>query len=100
MLAAISLGLGLGIATFQSVLYTGISKHGHEQILELLRLLTSGHIVDGGERALIFDRIQGVKENPVGEGTHLFVPWLQKPIIYDVRTTPRNIKSETGTKGG
>ncbi|EGG22362.1 hypothetical protein DFA_04480 [Cavenderia fasciculata] len=54
--------------------------------------------VDGGQRAVIFDRIAGVKDVVVGEGTHFIIPWLQKPHIFDVRTTPRTIKSETGSK--
>eukprot|EP00475_Leptophrys_vorax_P026607 TRINITY_DN3771_c0_g1_i1.p1 TRINITY_DN3771_c0_g1~~TRINITY_DN3771_c0_g1_i1.p1 ORF type:complete len:301 (+),score=62.58 TRINITY_DN3771_c0_g1_i1:73-903(+) len=54
--------------------------------------------VDAGHRALIFDRIQGVKESIYGEGTHFIVPLLQRPIIYDVRTRPRVISTTTGTK--
>ena len=54
--------------------------------------------VKGGTRAVIFDRLQGVKETVVNEGTHFVIPWLQKPIIYDVRTKPRNISTTTGSK--
>ena len=54
--------------------------------------------VRGGTRAVIFDRLQGVKEGVVNEGTHFLVPWLQKAIIYDVRTKPRNISTTTGSK--
>jgi prohibitin 1 len=54
--------------------------------------------VKGGTRAVIFDRLQGVKEQVVNEGTHFVIPWLQKPIIYDVRTKPRNISTTTGSK--
>lgn len=54
--------------------------------------------VKGGSRAVIFDRIQGVQQSVVGEGTHFLVPWLQKAVIFDVRTRPRNIASNTGTK--
>ncbi|KXN65184.1 prohibitin [Conidiobolus coronatus NRRL 28638] len=54
--------------------------------------------VKGGYRAVIFDRIQGVKHGVIGEGTHFLVPWLQKAIIYDVRTKPRNISTTTGSK--
>lgn len=53
----------------------------------------------GGHRAVIFDRFAGVKKEVVGEGTHFLVPWLQRPIIYDVRTRPRNINTTTGSKG-
>lgn len=54
--------------------------------------------VKGGTRAVIFDRIAGVKEEVMNEGTHFLVPWLQKSIIYDVRTRPRNISTTTGSK--
>lgn len=54
--------------------------------------------VKGGTRAVIFDRVSGVKEDVVNEGTHFLVPWLQKAIVYDVRTRPRNISTTTGSK--
>ncbi|CAI8494711.1 Prohibitin-1, subunit of the prohibitin complex (Phb1p-Phb2p) [Hanseniaspora opuntiae] len=54
--------------------------------------------VQGGSRAVIFDRLQGVKSDVVGEGTHFFIPWLQKPIIFDIRSKPKNISTNTGTK--
>jgi len=54
--------------------------------------------VKGGTRAVIFDRIGGVKDTVVNEGTHFLIPWLQKSIIYDVRTKPRNISTTTGSK--
>jgi len=54
--------------------------------------------VKGGSRAVIFDRLSGVKEEVISEGTHFLIPWLQKAIIYDVRTKPRNISTTTGSK--
>ncbi|KAI9188000.1 Prohibitin-1, subunit of the prohibitin complex (Phb1p-Phb2p) [Blastocladiella emersonii ATCC 22665] len=54
--------------------------------------------VQGGQRAIIFDRLKGVRPDVVGEGTHFVVPWLQRPIIYDVRTRPRNISTTTGSR--
>ncbi|KAK7431978.1 Prohibitin-1, subunit of the prohibitin complex (Phb1p-Phb2p) [Neonectria magnoliae] len=54
--------------------------------------------VRGGTRAVIFDRYSGVKETVVNEGTHFLVPWLQKAIVFDVRTKPRNIATTTGSK--
>ena len=54
--------------------------------------------VKGGTRAVIFDRYSGVKDTVVNEGTHFLIPWLQKSIIYDVRTKPRNISTTTGSK--
>jgi prohibitin 1 len=54
--------------------------------------------VKGGTRAVIFDRLSGVKDQVVNEGTHFLIPWLQKAIVYDVRTKPRNISTTTGSK--
>ena len=59
---------------------------------------SSMYDVKGGTRAVIFDRLSGVKETVVNEGTHFLIPWLQKSIIYDVRTKPRNISTTTGSK--
>jgi len=54
--------------------------------------------VDGGHRAVIFDRFQGVKEAVVGEGTHFMIPWVQQPHIFDIRARPKNIPTITGSK--
>jgi prohibitin 1 len=54
--------------------------------------------VRGGTRAVIFDRISGVKEDVISEGTHFLIPWLQRSIHFDVRTKPRNIATTTGSK--
>eukprot|EP00386_Alphamonas_edax_P004644 GDKI01014652.1.p1 GENE.GDKI01014652.1~~GDKI01014652.1.p1 ORF type:complete len:281 (-),score=86.37 GDKI01014652.1:149-991(-) len=54
--------------------------------------------VDGGERAIMFNRFGGVAEGVVGEGTHIAIPWFQKPFIYDIRTRPKVISTTTGTK--
>jgi prohibitin 1 len=54
--------------------------------------------VKGGSRAVIFDRLSGVQDKVVKEGTHFLIPWLQKSIVYDVRTKPRNISTTTGSK--
>ena len=32
------------------------------------------------------------------EGTHLMLPWFDRPIIYDVRTRPNVIQSTSGSK--
>jgi prohibitin 1 len=54
--------------------------------------------VDAGHRAIIFDRFQGVKNDIIGEGTHFFIPWVQKPIVFDCRSRPRNVPVVTGSK--
>merc|ERR1719271_1205017 len=60
---------------------------------------TSIFNVDAGYRAVIFDRIAGVKHVVKKEGTHFRIPVLQLPIMFDVRTRPRLIPNQkTGTK--
>jgi len=54
--------------------------------------------VDGGQRAVIFDRFTGVKPEVAGEGTHFIIPWVQRPIVFDIRATPRAITTVTGSK--
>ena len=63
-------------------------------------ILSALSLVDGGHRAVIFDRFVGVKQTVIGEGTHFFIPWVQKPIIFDVRSRARNVPVVTGSKGG
>ncbi|EEB05084.1 prohibitin Phb1 [Schizosaccharomyces japonicus yFS275] len=75
-LARYAIPIGLGFAALNASLYD----------------------VPGGKRAVLFDRLSGVKQQVVQEGTHFLIPWLQKAIIYDVRTRPRNIATTTGSK--
>ncbi|XP_031559373.1 prohibitin-like [Actinia tenebrosa] len=73
-------GLGLGVAVVGGVVNTALFN------------------VDGGHRGVIFDRFQGVKPDVIGEGTHFLIPWVQRPIIFDIRTKPRNVPVTTGSK--
>ncbi|EIM20181.1 hypothetical protein E3Q22_02194 [Wallemia mellicola] len=54
--------------------------------------------VDGGHRAIKYSRFYGIMRDVYGEGTHFRIPWLETPIITDIRAKPRNIGSLTGTK--
>ena len=82
--------------------------------------------VDAGQRAVLFDKFRGcvlvclgpthvihaffqvrypflpfppsVQQKVIGEGTHFRIPWVQVPIIMDIRSRPRIINSSTGTK--
>ena len=55
--------------------------------------------VDGGERAVMFDSLRGgILPKVIPEGTHFMIPIVQRPVIIDVRSKPREIPSVTGTK--
>lgn len=54
-------------------------------------------IVEGGQRALMFDTItgRGVTEKVLGEGLHFRIPFLYEPIIFSVRLNPVVIETKT-----
>ncbi|KAG6520350.1 hypothetical protein ZIOFF_017399 [Zingiber officinale] len=54
--------------------------------------------VEGGHRAIVFNRIQGIKDKVYPEGTHLMIPWFERPIIYDVRARPNLVESTSGSR--
>jgi len=54
--------------------------------------------VEGGHRAVMYSRLSGMSPVVRGEGTHFKIPWVERPYIYNVRSTPRNIKSLTGSR--
>eukprot|EP00020_Sapocribrum_chincoteaguense_P000500 CAMPEP_0170740130 /NCGR_PEP_ID=MMETSP0437-20130122/5522_1 /TAXON_ID=0 /ORGANISM="Sexangularia sp." /LENGTH=289 /DNA_ID=CAMNT_0011078615 /DNA_START=41 /DNA_END=910 /DNA_ORIENTATION=- len=54
--------------------------------------------VEGGERAIVFNRFVGVKREIYGEGTHFKVPWVERAIVYSVRARPTQISTLTGSK--
>jgi len=54
--------------------------------------------VDGGSRAVVFNKITGTNDRVYEEGTHLRIPYLEKAVIYNARAQPRIIASPTGSK--
>lgn len=54
--------------------------------------------VEGGHRAIVFNRLGGIKDEVYEEGTHFMVPWFERPIIYDVRARPNVITSTSGSR--
>lgn len=57
----------------------------------------SVYYVDTGHRAFKFNKISGVRMNTVKEGWHLKTPWLEKAVIYNVKSQPTKIESTTGS---
>ena len=35
----------------------------------------------------------------MGEGAHFIIPWVQRPVTYNIRTRPRSVPTVTGSKG-
>lgn len=42
-------------------------------------------IVGAGERAVIFNRLTGIEQRQLSPGLNILVPFIQKPVLYDVR---------------
>jgi regulator of protease activity HflC (stomatin/prohibitin superfamily) len=56
-------------------------------------------LVETGHRAIKYNKVVGVRETVLREGFHLKIPFIERPIIYDVKANPTIIKSMTGSKG-
>lgn len=54
--------------------------------------------VEGGHRAVMFNRLAGMKKETYGEGLNFNIPWFERPVIYDIRTRPCNLQTLTGSK--
>merc|ERR1719223_179802 len=58
----------------------------------------SVYTVQGGHRAVVYNRITGMKDTVYGEGLNFNIPWFERPVIYDIRTRPVNLQTLTGSK--
>lgn len=55
--------------------------------------------VQPGHVGIIYNRIGGLDENKVcKEGLNIIVPWFQRAVIYNVRTRPQLVNSQSGSK--
>ena len=56
-------------------------------LLLIIYMVSSATVTVGaGERAVIFNKVTGVEKGQKGEGLHFLVPFLQRPVVYDVKT--------------
>jgi len=46
---------------------------------------TAVYTVDTGHKAIIFNKVTGLKETTYREGLHLKMPWFERAIIYNVK---------------
>uniref|UniRef100_A0A2K5ZQV2 Prohibitin n=1 Tax=Mandrillus leucophaeus TaxID=9568 RepID=A0A2K5ZQV2_MANLE len=68
------------------------------KVFESISKNSASYNMDAGHRAVISDRFRGGQDIVVGEGTHFLIPWVQKPIIFDCPSRPRNVPVITGSK--
>jgi regulator of protease activity HflC (stomatin/prohibitin superfamily) len=56
--------------------------------------------IQPGHAGLIYSRIGGLNEDTVlTEGLNFVIPWFQRAIVFDVRTRPQPIDTQSGSKG-
>lgn len=87
--AASKVNVAAATGAIQGVLGLGAVSYG---------LYHSLFNVEGGHRAIVYNRAVGIKETSYTEGTHLMIPWIERPIIYDVRSRAHQVSSTSGSK--
>jgi SPFH domain / Band 7 family len=56
--------------------------------------------IQPGHQGVVYNRLGGLQEKPIlKDGINLVIPWFQRVIIYDVRTRPQLINTQSGSKG-
>lgn len=55
--------------------------------------------MEPGQHAFKFSKIAGVQSQIYTEGYNFMIPWLERAVIYDVRTKPRVMEVTTGSAG-
>lgn len=60
--------------------------------------MNSLYTVPGGHRGIVFNRVVGMKDMIYHEGLNFNIPWVERPIVIDVRTRPVNLQTLTGSK--
>jgi len=77
---------GRGLAVLGAIAFVGYAA------------TNSLYTVQGGERAIIFNRIQGVKNRIYSEGMHFMIPWFDRPEIFSIRAKVHKLPAETPSK--
>lgn len=56
--------------------------------------------IQPGHSGIVYNRIGGLDEKTVlTEGLNFVIPWFQRAIVYDIRTRPQPIDTQSGSKG-
>ena len=54
--------------------------------------------VDAGHKAVVFNRLLGVKPTVYSEGYNFTIPWFEYPQVFNVQTRPAALSTKSGTK--
>lgn len=61
-------------------------------------LYNSVYFVHGGQSAVKFNAIAGMYDKTYGEGANLAIPYLETPIVFDIRSKPTEVITASGSK--
>jgi prohibitin 2 len=55
--------------------------------------------IQPGHVGIIYNRIGGLQDKMVlRDGINLVIPWFQRVIVYDIRTRPQLVNTQSGSK--
>lgn len=56
--------------------------------------------IQPGHKGVVYNRLGGLAEKAeLKEGLNFVIPWFQRAVIYDIRTRPQPIDTQSGSKG-
>jgi prohibitin 2 len=63
-------------------------------------LLHSIVSIQPGHVGIVYNRFGGLQESAtLGVGYNIVVPWFQRAVIFDMRTRPQTMNTQSGSKG-
>ncbi len=68
------------------VLSVKIMVYGLAFSVCLSSVLSALAMVPAGSRAVVFNNFSGIEPLSLTEGMHLIIPFVEHPVLYDVRT--------------
>lgn len=80
---------GVPPAAIRALLFAGVGSWG---------VYNSIYSVDAGHKAVVFNRLLGVKPTIYSEGYNFTIPWVEWPQVFNVQTRPAALSTKSGTK--
>jgi len=61
-------------------------------------LYNSVYFVQGGFRAVKFNAITGLHDRTFGDGANFAIPFIETPVVFDVRNKPAEVVTSSGSR--
>lgn len=66
--------------------------------VSIYALYKSVYFVQGGFRAVKFNCITGLYDKVYGEGANLAIPFIETPVVFDIRNKPIEVPTSSGSR--